>query len=267
MQHASFFEPDGVRYRPPFVPVAVPPKRENDDVSLHRANHLLAALPFADFVRWLPQFESVELPYGRVLCDSNQMLSYVYFPTTSIVSLIYQLESGATSEIASVGNEGVVGVSPFMGGSSMPCKATVDVSGRGFPVCARTMLDAFQRIREVMRPMLLYIQALAAQIAQTAVCNRHRSLDQRLCRLLLRTLDRQPSGEFALTQERIAGMLGVRREGVTEAALSIQNAGLIRYGRGHISVLDRAGLERRACECYSVVRKEFRRLFSLLHAL
>jgi CRP-like cAMP-binding protein len=200
------------------------------------------------------------MPLGQVLCESGRALNHVYFPATSIVSLLYQLENGATSEIASVGNEGAVGVPLFMGGHSMPCDAIVETSGWGFRLHARVMLDAFQQNQEVMRLMLLYTQAFVAQVAQTAVCNRHHELEQRLCMLLLRMLDRQPDGEFEMTHERISNLLGVRREGVTDAARCLKMAGHISYNRGHISVIDRMGLERLVCECYSVVQREFSRL-------
>ncbi len=225
-----------------------------------RQNHLLAALPDADWQRWLPQLEPVELPLGKVLYESGSTLSHVVFPTTAIVSLLYVMEDGASAEIAMVGHEGVVGISLFMGGESTPSRAVVQSAGRGFRLRAQTIKDEFNRAGPAMHLLLRYTQALITQMAQTAVCNRHHSVDQQLCRWLLLSLDRLQGSELAMTQELIANMLGVRREGVTEAAVHLQQAGLIRYARGHISVLDRAGLERRTCECYAVVKKEYDRL-------
>jgi CRP-like cAMP-binding protein len=223
-------------------------------------NHLLAALPDAERQRWLPQLEHVEMPLGRVLYESGGTLSHVYFPTTSIVSLLYVMENGASAEIAVVGNEGIVGISLFMGGESTSSRAVVQSAGLGFRLDAQTMKDEFDRAGSVLHLLLRYTQALITQMAQTAVCNRHHSLDQQLCRWLLLSLDRLQGNELVMTQELIANMLGVRREGVTEGALKLQQAGLIRYARGHISVLDRPGLEKRSCECYSVVKREYDRL-------
>jgi CRP-like cAMP-binding protein len=225
-----------------------------------RKNHLLAALPDAEWQRWLPQLEPVEMPLGQVLYESGSTLSYVYFPTTSIVSLLYLLENGASAEIAVVGNEGIVGVSLFMGGESTPSRAVVQSAGQGFRLRARSMIDEFNRAGPVLHLLLRYTQALITQMSQTAVCNRHHTLDQQLCRWLLLSLDRLQGNDLVMTQELIANMLGVRREGVTEAAGSLQAAGLIRYVRGHITVLDRPGLEKRTCECYAVVKKECDRL-------
>jgi CRP-like cAMP-binding protein len=225
-----------------------------------RKNHLLAALPDAEWQRWLPQLEPVEMPLGQVLYESGSTLSYVYFPTTSIVSLLYLLENGASAEIAVVGNEGIVGVSLFMGGESTPSRAVVQSAGHGFRLRARSMIDEFNRAGPVLHLLLRYTQALITQMSQTAVCNRHHTLDQQLCRWLLLSLDRLQGNDLVMTQELIANMLGVRREGVTEAAGSLQAAGLIRYVRGHITVLDRPGLEKRTCECYAVVKKECDRL-------
>lgn len=224
------------------------------------SNHLLAALPEAERQRWLPQLEWVELPLGQVLYESGTTLSHVCFPTTAIVSLLYVMENGASAEIAVVGNEGIVGVSLFMGGESTPSRAVVQSAGQGFRLKAQTIKDEFNRSGPVMHLLLRYTQALITQMAQTAVCNRHHSLDQQLCRWLLISLDRLKGSELVMTQELIANMLGVRREGVTEAALKLQNLGLIQYARGHITVLDRTGLEKRVCECYSVVKKEYDRL-------
>ncbi len=225
-----------------------------------RQNRLLAALPDSEWQRWLPQLEFVELPLGRVLYESGATLQHVYFPTTAIVSLLYVLENGASAEIAVVGNEGIVGVSLFMGGGSTPSRAVVQSAGQGYRLRSQAMKDEFDRAGPVLHLLLRYTQALITQMAQTAVCNRHHSLDQQLCRWLLLSLDRLQGSELVMTQELIANMLGVRREGVTESALSLQKAGLIRYARGRISVLDRPGLERRTCECYAVVRKEYDRL-------
>ena len=222
-------------------------------------NHLLAALPDAEWQRWLPQLEEVDLPLGEVLYESGTTLKHVYFPTTAIVSLLYVMENGASAEIAVVGNEGLVGISLFMGGESTPSRAVVQSAGQGFRLKAQIVKDEFNRA-PVLHLLLRYTQALITQMAQTAVCNRHHSLDQQLCRWLLLSLDRLQGSDLVMTQELIANMLGVRREGVTEAALKLQKVSLIRYARGHITVLDRAGLEQRTCECYAVVKKEYDRL-------
>jgi CRP-like cAMP-binding protein len=223
-------------------------------------NHLLSALPLAELERWRPQLEQVEMPLGKVLYESGGTMSHVYFPTTAIISLLYVMEDGSSAEIAVVGNEGIVGVSLFMGGGSTPSRAVVQSAGIGFRLPAHALKDEFGRSGPVMHLLLRYTQALITQMAQTAVCNRHHSLDQQLCRWLLLSLDRLESDELVMTQELIANMLGVRRGGVTEAALKLQEAGLIRYMRGHITVLDRPGLEKRTCECYAVVKKEYDRL-------
>lgn len=225
-----------------------------------RENLLLAALPDREWRRWQPLLEQFEMPLGHVLYESGATLTHVYFPTTAIVSLLYIMENGASAEIAVVGNEGVVGISLFMGGESTPSRAVVQSAGRGFRLKAQLMKDEFNRAGPVLHLLLRYTQALITQMSQTAVCNRHHSLDQQLCRWLLLSLDRLRANELVMTQELIANMLGVRREGVTEAALKLQQAGLIRYMRGHISVLDRPGLEKRTCECYAVVKKEYERL-------
>jgi len=225
-----------------------------------RGNGLLAALPEAEWERVLPHLENVEMPLGKVLYESGDRLSHVWFPTTSIVSLLYVMENGAAAEIAVVGNEGIVGISLFMGGNSTPSRAVVQSAGQGFRLKANLLMAEFDRAGPVLHLLLRYTQALITQMAQTAVCNRHHSLDRQLCRWLLLSLDRLQSNELVMTQELIANMLGVRREGVTEAAGHLHRAGLIRYQRGHITVLDRAGLERRTCECYAVVRKEYERL-------
>ncbi|HME40369.1 MAG TPA: Crp/Fnr family transcriptional regulator [Steroidobacteraceae bacterium] len=223
-------------------------------------NHLLAALPESELQRWLPQFERVEMPLGLVLYESGATLSHVYFPITAIVSLLYVMENGASAEIAVVGNEGIVGISLFMGGESTPSRAVVQSAGVGLRLKAQVMKDEFNRAGPVLHLLLRYTQALITQMAQTAVCNRHHSVDQQLCRWLLLSLDRLQGNELVMTQELIANMLGVRREGVTEGALKLQHVGLIRYSRGHITVLDRDGLEKRSCECYAVVKKEYDRL-------
>ena len=225
-----------------------------------RQNHLLAALPPVEWARWAPGLELVEMPLGQVLYESGRTLAHVYFPISAIVSLLYVMENGASAEIAVVGNEGVVGISLFMGGGSTPSRAVVQSAGQGYRLSAHNVQDEFGRSGPVMHLLLRYTQALITQMAQTAVCNRHHSLDQQLCRWLLLSLDRLIGSQLVMTQELIANMLGVRREGVTEAALKLQKAGLIKYARGRISVLDRPGLEARTCECYGVVKKEYDRL-------
>ena len=225
-----------------------------------RMNRLLAALPEAEWQRWAPLLEAVDMPLGQVMYESGHTLSHVYFPTTAIVSLLYVMEDGASAEIAVVGHEGVVGISLFMGGETTPSRAVVQSAGQGWRLAAQVVKDEFNRVGPVMHLLLRYTQALITQMAQTAVCNRHHSLDQQLCRWLLLSLDRLQGDELVMTQELIANMLGVRREGVTDAALKLQKQGLIRYARGHITVLDRRGLEQRTCECYAVVKKEYERL-------
>ncbi len=223
-------------------------------------NQLLASLPPAEWKHWQALLEPVTMPLGHVLYESGQSLSHAYFPTTAIVSLLYVMENGASAEIAVVGLEGVVGISLFMGGDTTPNRAVVQSAGAGFRMRAADLKEAFNRSPPVMRLMLRYTQALITQMSQTAVCNRHHSLDQQLCRWLLLSLDRLKGNELVMTQELIANMLGVRREGVTEAALSLQKGGLISYARGHIRVLNRPGLEKRTCECYAVVKTEYDRL-------
>jgi CRP-like cAMP-binding protein len=228
-------------------------------------NRLLAALPANEATRLLPQLELIELPLGCVLYESGIPMQHVYFPTDAIVSLIYVMESGAMTEIALVGNEGIVGVPLFMGGEATPSRGLVQSAGHAYRLQGQALKDEFDRVGgrrsgALHNLLLRYTQALMTQIAQTAVCNRHHSLEQKLCRWLLLTLDRLPANELMMTQEMIAHMLGVRREGVTESAGNLQKAGLIEYRRGHITVLDRAGLEARACECYAVVKREFDRL-------
>jgi CRP-like cAMP-binding protein len=223
-------------------------------------NQLLASLPPDVWLRWQPQLEAVDLALGQVLYESGRTLSHVYFPTTAIVSLLYVMENGASAEIAVVGFEGVVGISLFMGGESTPSRAVVQSAGQGYRMKSHVIKEEFNHSHPVMHLMLRYTQALITQMAQTAVCNRHHALDQQLCRWLLLSLDRLRGNDLVMTQELIANMLGVRREGVTEAALRLQKAGLISYARGHIKVLDRPGLERRTCECYAVVKTEYDRL-------
>jgi CRP-like cAMP-binding protein len=223
-------------------------------------NHLLAELPKAEQRLWLPHLEFVDMPLGEVMYEAGVTLTHVYFPTTAIVSLLYVMENGASGEIAVVGNEGIVGVSLFMGGGSTPSRGVVQSAGHGYRLKAQLMKKEFHKSGAVLHLLLRYTQALITQMSQTAVCNRHHSLDQQLCRWLLLSLDRLQGNELVMTQELIANMLGVRREGVTEGALKLQQAGLIRYVRGHITVLDRRGLELRSCECYAVVKKEYDRL-------
>ena len=225
-------------------------------------NHLLSALPREEFERLSPHLELTPMPLGEVLYESGGRLQHVYFPTTSIVSLLYVMEDGASAEIAVVGNEGILGISLFMGGETTPSRAVVQSAGYGYRLKAQLLKQEFNRAGPVMYLLLRYTQALITQMAQTAVCNRHHSVEQQLCRWLLLSLDRLSTDELSMTQELIANMLGVRREGVTEAAGKLQRAGLIRYSRGRIAVLDRPGLERDVCECYAVVKKEFDRLLT-----
>ena len=225
-----------------------------------KKNHLLAALPEAEYQRWLPHLEWVGMPLGQVLYEAGGTLAHVYFPTTAIISLLYVMENGASAEIAIAGNEGIVGIALFMGGESTPSRAVVQSAGAGFRLKANVMKDEFNRAGSALHLLLRYTQALITQMTQTTVCNRHHTLDQQLCRWLLLSLDRLQGTELAMTQELIANMLGVRREGVTEAALKLQEVGLIRYARGHITVLDRVRLQQRSCECYAVVKKEYDRL-------
>jgi len=223
-------------------------------------NHLLAALPDAERQRWLPKLEPEQLPLGTVLYEPGSRMTHVHFPTTSIVSLRYLLASGASVETAVVGHEGMVGIALILGGKTSRGRAVVQNAGLGFRLEARTLMDDFNRSGPVMHLLLRYTQALITQTAQTAVCNRHHSLDQQLCRSLLLIVDRLHSNSVVMTQELIADLLGVRRESVTAAAVHLKALGLIRYRRGQIEVLDRDGLEEHACECYCVVRKEYDRL-------
>ncbi|MDP2238531.1 MAG: Crp/Fnr family transcriptional regulator [Burkholderiales bacterium] len=225
-------------------------------------NHLLAALPAADFERLAAHLEPVPMLLGDILYEPGGQLLHAYFPTTAIVSLHYVMESGASAETAGVGNEGVVGISLFMGGETTPSSAVVQTAGHGYRLERRLLKQEFDRAGLMQRLLLRYTQALITQMFQTAACNRHHSVEQQLCRWLLLTLDRAPSRELIMTQELVASMLGVRREGITEAAGKLQHAGFIRYRRGHIAVLDRSGLEASACECYAVVKKELGRLLS-----
>jgi len=225
-----------------------------------RENHLLAALPAGESTRIFPRLELVPMPLGEAVCEPGIQMRHVYFPTTCIVSLLYAMEDGASAEIAVVGNEGIVGVPLFMGGETTTSRAVVQSAGHAYRLRGSLLKDAFFRAGPMQRLLLRYTQALLTQMAQTAVCNRHHTVDQQLCRWLLLSLDRLPSNQLTMTQELIANMLGVRREGVTEAAGKLQRSGLIRYSRGHITVLDRPGLEARVCECYQVVKKELDRL-------
>jgi CRP-like cAMP-binding protein len=225
-----------------------------------RENHLLAALPPAEWERLYPNLEMTAMPLGRVLYESGSELRHVYFPTTSIVSMLYVMEDGSSAEIAIVGNEGLVGVALFMGGETTPSRAIVQSAGSAYRLAGNYLKEEFYRAGPLQHLLLRYTQALITQMAQTAVCNRHHSVEKQLCRWLLLSLDRLATNELTMTQELIANMLGVRREGVTESAGRLQRLGLIQYRRGHITVLDRQGLERHACECYAVVKREFDRL-------
>ena len=231
------------------------------------SNHLLAALPPPEWERWETQLELVPLKLGQVLYESNGKMHFVYFPVDAIVSLLFVLENGSSTEIAVVGNEGIVGVSLFMGGETTPSRAVVQSAGQCFRMKASFLKSEFDRSMPVMHLLLRYTQALLTQMTQTAVCNRHHTLDQQLCRWLLLSMDRLTGNHLVMTQELIANMLGVRREGVTEAAGRLQKAGLISYARGKIEVIDRLGLEKRSCECYGVVKLEYDRLLPELLAI
>jgi CRP-like cAMP-binding protein len=228
-------------------------------------NHLLDALLKADYDRLYPSLELVKMPLGEVLCESGDLLNHVYFPTTSIVSLLYVMENGASAEIAVVGNEGMFGVQILLGGDTTPSQAVVQSEGYVYRMKAQLLKNEVARAGPLQRLLLRYTQALITQMSQTAVCNRHHSVEQQLCRWLLLSIDRLSGNELNMTQELIANMLGVRREGVTEAAGALQNLGLISYSRGHIKVLDRKGLEAKSCECYQVVKDEMDRLLPALH--
>ena len=227
-----------------------------------KQNHLLAAMPAADYERLLSHLELVPMKLGWALYESGSQQEHVYFPTTSIVSLLYVMQDGSSAEIAVVGNEGVVGIALFMGGETTPSRAVVQSAGYAYRLKGGQLKEEFERGGPLQYLLLRYTQALITQMAQTAVCNRHHALEQQLCRWLLLSLDRLPSNELSMTQELIANMLGVRREGVTEAAGKLQAAGLIHYSRGKITVLDRPKLEARVCECYAVVKRESDRLLS-----
>jgi CRP-like cAMP-binding protein len=229
--------------------------------SIHQ-NHLLDALPEAELKRLSAHMDLVSMTLGEVLYESGGRMQHVYFPTTAIISLLYVTEDGDSTEIAVVGNEGILGISLFMGGETTPSRAVVQSAGHGYRLKKELVKEQFSRAGPVMRLLLRYTQALITQMAQTAVCNRHHTVEEQLCRWLLLSLDRLSSNELTMTQELIANMLGVRREGVTEAAGHLQRLGLISYKRGHISVLDRPRLEQEACECYAVVQKEFTRLLA-----
>jgi CRP-like cAMP-binding protein len=246
--------------RATIMPPAQSPRTHAATARPAHENHLLAALPAADLERLRPHLELVPLALGEALYEPGMKLRHVYFPTTAIVSLLYVMEDGASAEIAVVGNEGILGISLFMGGETTPSRAVVQSAGFGYRLRAQLLKDEFGRFGTMMQLLLRYTQALITQMAQTAVCNRHHSVDQQLCRWLLLSLDRLDSSELTMTQELIANMLGVRREGVTEAAGKLQDAGLVRYRRGKITVLDRPRLEARSCECYQVVKREFDRL-------
>jgi CRP-like cAMP-binding protein len=225
-----------------------------------RQNHLLAALPAADFARLQSSLKLVPLRLGEVIYEPGSQVDHLYFPTTAIVSLLYMTAAGACAEIAVVGNDGILGVALFMGGETTPSRAVVQSAGHAYQLAGNILKDEFNRAGALQHVLLRYTQALLTQMGQTAVCNRHHTLDRQLCRWLLVSLDRMSGNKLFMTQELIANMLGVRREGVAEAAGKLQTAGLIKYSRGHIIVTDRAGLEARACECYAVVKKEFDRL-------
>jgi CRP-like cAMP-binding protein len=225
-----------------------------------RDNQLLAALKEPQWAEWEPHLELVDMPLGQVLSEPSIRLTHVYFPTTCIVSLLYVTAEGDSAEIAVVGHEGIVGISLFMGGETTPSRAIVQSAGKAFRLKASVMMKEFGRAGPVMHLLLRYTQALITQMSQTAVCNRHHTLDQQLCRWLLLSLDCLKSNELIMTQELIANMLGVRREGVTEVAGVLHKTGVIDYRRGHITVIDRGRLEKRTCECYAVVKKEYDRL-------
>lgn len=235
-------------------------------VNSRQRNLLLDALPAEVWERLAPDLKRVELPLGEVIYEPGEAISYVYFPTDSIISLLYVLESGASAEIALVGNEGLVGLALFMGGGSMPNRAVVQSAGQAFQLAAPALMAEFHRHEELEKWVLRFTQALITQMAQTAVCNRHHRIEQQLCRWLLLSLDRVPGSNVNMTHELIANMLGVRREGVTQAAHKLQRQGVIEYHRGHIAVLDRSRLERLSCECYAVVREETDRLLPYMVA-
>jgi CRP-like cAMP-binding protein len=237
------------------------------DLESPKQNQLLNALPAEEYERLLPNLERVELSLSQVIYESGGLLRYAYFPTDCIVSLLYVLENGASAEIAVVGKDGMIGVALFMGGDTMPNRAVVQSAGYAYRLKVKQIMQEFNRYGEMLHLLLRYTQSLITQMAQTAVCNRHHTVDQQLCRWLLLSLDRLPSNKLEMTQELIANMLGVRREGVTEAAGKLQRAGLIEYSRGHITVIDRKGVEARVCECYQVVKTESDRLLRYVPAI
>ncbi len=252
----SVMRVESTQFHPPIKRAALAPSLDN---------HLLAALPAEVLARLANSLELIPLPLGKVLYESGDNLRYIYFPTDAIVSLLYVMESGASAEISVVGNEGLIGVSVFMGGESTPSRAIVQSAGSAYRLPGQLLKDEFNRHGDLLLLILRYTQALITQMAQTAVCNRHHSIDQQLCRWLLLSLDRLPDNKLVMTQELIANMLGVRREGVTDAAGKLQRQGVIEYSRGHITVLDRPRLETLSCECYAVVKKETDRLLPYLH--
>jgi CRP-like cAMP-binding protein len=225
-------------------------------------NHLLAALPTVEYEHLAANLELVSMPIGKMIYEPNELLQYAYFPTTCIVSLHYVMESGASAETASVGNEGMVGVSLFMGGDTTSSSAVVQTAGFAYRIERRLLKQGFDQANALQKLLLRYTQALMTQMTQTSVCNRHHSIEQQLCRWLLLTLDRLSTNDLIMTQELVASMLGVRREGITEAAGNLQRAGYINYRRGHISIVNRNGLEAHTCECYAIVKKEMNRLLS-----
>jgi len=239
--------------------LTVAPHRPSDP----RLNQLLAALPAAEFARCRPYLEPVQLHQGQVLCEASDTPTHAHFPTTAVVSLMALTKDGGSAEFAVVGNDGVVGISLFMGGNATPSRAVVQHTGQAYRLRAQIVQDEVRLAGPVLQTLLRYTQALMAQVAQTAMCNRYHSIDQQLCRRLLLGLDRVPSGELPMTQELVASLLGVRREGITAAALKLQRAGVIRYSRGHIAVLDRRQLEQGSCECYCAAKKEHDRLLPL----
>ena len=243
--------------------------RETDTIATHRLgqNRLLAALPAADLAAFAARLELVPLRLGDMLYEPGSVFRHAYFPTTAVISLHYVTESGASAEAAGVGNEGMVGVSLFLGGDSTPSSAVVQTAGHGYRLDRHTLAAQFARSAALQGLLLRYTQALIAQVTLSGACNRHHTIEQQLCRWLLNTLDRMPSGELVMTQELVASILGVRRESITEVAGNLQRAGLISYRRGHISVLGRAGLQSLACECYSVVNKEVQRLLPMRNSL
>lgn len=244
----------------PICNPVLPPRHRDTDP---RRNQLLAALPDAEWGHWQPYLEPVDLAYGKVLSESGSTPRWVVFPTTAIVSLAYVTQEGESAEFAVVGNDGVVGISLFMGGDAMPSRAVVQSAGQGWRLSATMLKDAVDRGGPALSLLLRYAQALIVQTAQTAACNRHHSIAQQVSRRLLMGLDRSQSDELAMTQEAVAQLLGVRREGVTAAAQTLQRAGVIRYRRGHIAVLDRQRLEKHTCECYAVAKKEYQRLLPM----